>query len=48
MEDLWNYRLQLTNEIKSEICPPNGLNFTTRVSDVENINGHFRNFSHNK
>jgi hypothetical protein len=38
MEDLWNYRLQLTNEIKSEICPPNGLNFTTRVSDVMRYN----------
>jgi len=38
MEDLWNYRLQLTNEIKSDICPPNGLNFTTRVSDVMRYN----------
>ncbi len=38
MEDLWNYRLQLTNEVKSEICPPNGLNFTTRVSDVMRYN----------
>ena len=34
LEDLWNYRLQISNEIKSRICPPNGLVFTTRVSDV--------------
>ena len=29
LEDLWNYRLQLTNDVKSRICPPNGLAFTT-------------------
>jgi hypothetical protein len=34
LEDLWNFRLQITNEIKSRISPPNGLVFTTRVSDV--------------
>ena len=34
LEDLWNWRLQLTNEIKSRIAPPNGLVFTTRVMDV--------------
>ena len=34
LEDLWNYRLQITPEVKSRICPPNGLVFTTRVSDV--------------
>ena len=34
LEDLWNYRLQITPEVKSKICPPNGLVFTTRVSDV--------------
>ncbi len=38
IEDLWNYRLMLTPEIKSEICPPNGLNFTARVSDVMRYN----------
>ena len=27
LEDLWNYRLQLTNEVKSRICPPNGLTY---------------------
>tara|TARA_Y100001958_G_C21185227_1_gene514427 strand:+ start:127 stop:1143 length:1017 start_codon:yes stop_codon:yes gene_type:complete len=37
LEDLWNYRLQLTNDVKSRICPPNGLAFTTRVSDVNRI-----------
>ena len=34
LEDLWNYRLQITPEVKSRICPPNGLVFTTRISDV--------------
>ena len=34
LEDIWNYRLQITNEVKSRICPPNGLAFTIRVSDV--------------
>ena len=34
LEDLWNYRLQISNEIKSRICPPNGLVFTNRVSEV--------------
>ena len=37
LEDLWNYRLQLTNDVKSRICPPNGLAFTFRVSDVNRI-----------
>ena len=35
LEDIWNYRLQLSNQEKSRICPPNGLVFTTRVSDVQ-------------
>ena len=34
LEDLWNYRLQITPEVKSRICPPNGLVFTTRLSDI--------------
>ena len=27
LEDIWNYRLQQTNEQKIKICPPNGVNF---------------------
>jgi len=38
LEDLWNYRLQLTPEIKSRICPPNGIIFNIPVSQVNNIN----------
>ena len=38
LEDLWNYRLQLTNEVKSRICPPNGLAFAMRMSNVNRIN----------
>ena len=34
LEDLWNFRLQITNDVKSRIYPPNGLVFTTRVQDV--------------
>jgi hypothetical protein len=34
LEDLWNYRLQITNQIKSRISPPNGLVFTTSVSNI--------------
>lgn len=38
LEDLWNYRLQLTNEMKIRICPPNGIIFNIPVSQVNNIN----------
>ena len=38
LEDIWNYRLQITEEVKSRICPPNGMIFTTRVSDVMRYN----------
>jgi len=34
LEDLWNYRLQITSDVKTRISPPNGRVFTNRVSDV--------------
>jgi len=34
LEDLWNYRLQITSDVKKKISPPNGRVFTQRVSDV--------------
>ena len=34
LEDIWNYRLQLTYEMKASIAPPNGLVFTTPVQEV--------------
>lgn len=37
LEDLWNYRLSLTHELKIRIAPPNGNVFTTRVSDINRI-----------
>ena len=37
LEDLWNYRLPLTSEIKSRIAPPNGNVFSMRVNDVFRI-----------
>ncbi len=36
LEDLWNYRAQLSNEVKSRICPPNGLIYNIPVSEVYN------------
>ena len=27
LEDIWNYRLQLTGDCKIRLCPPNGINF---------------------
>ncbi len=38
LEDLWNYRLQLTNEMKLRICPPNGVIFNIPINQVNNIN----------
>lgn len=38
LEDLWNYRLGLSNEYKRIICPPNGCLFTTPVIEVINYN----------
>ena len=34
LEDIWNYRLQLTYAMKSSIAPPNGLVFTTSLQEV--------------
>ena len=38
LEDLWNFRAQLTAESKRNICPPDGQIFTTPVSDVMQYN----------
>jgi hypothetical protein len=34
LEDIWNFRLQLTQELKNTIAPPNGKVFSTPVEDV--------------
>ena len=34
LEDLWNYRAQLTNHMKILLCPPDGRIFTTPISEV--------------
>tara|TARA_B100001094_G_scaffold171836_1_gene166136 strand:- start:610 stop:1638 length:1029 start_codon:yes stop_codon:yes gene_type:complete len=34
LEDIWNYRLQLTQEIKNEIVPPNGLIFNIPIITI--------------
>ena len=38
LEDIWNYRLQLSNEIKCRISPPSGLVFNIPVNDVMSNN----------
>lgn len=38
LEDLWNYRAQLSQDSKRNICPPDGRIFTTPVSEVMNYN----------
>ena len=34
LEDVWNYRTQITNEIKRTILPPNGVLFTGNISQM--------------
>jgi hypothetical protein len=36
LEDIWNYRAQLTNHMKKILCPPDGRIFTANMSQVMN------------
>ena len=36
LEDIWNYRSQLSNEMKRNICPPDGQVFQTPLVEVMN------------
>ena len=36
LEDIWNYRAYLTDEVKSRISPPNGLVFNIPILDIFN------------
>lgn len=38
LEDIWNYRLNLSNSMKCMISPPNGLVFNRSISEVESMN----------
>ena len=38
LEDIWNYRAQLSTEVKNRICPPNGDIFKTPISEVYQYN----------
>lgn len=38
LEDIWNYRLQLDQETKDRISPPNGLVFNIPINDVQRLN----------
>ena len=37
LEDIWNYRLNLSYEIKSRISPPNGITFNIPIIEVNSI-----------
>jgi hypothetical protein len=37
LEDIWNYRAQLTQESKNNIVPPNGIIFNTPVYEVDRM-----------
>ena len=34
LEDIWNYRAQLTLDVKKKIAPPNGILYSKSVNDV--------------
>lgn len=34
LEDIWNYRSQLSNAMKRDLCPPDGRIFTTSIPEV--------------
>jgi len=38
LEDVWNYRAQLSNVVKSNICPPNGVIFNVSKHIINNNN----------
>ena len=38
LEDIWNYRAQLSNEVKRRLCPPQGKMFITPILDIMNMN----------
>ena len=38
LEDVWNYRSQLSNQMKRNICPPNAEIFNTPMIEVMNYN----------
>tara|TARA_B110000046_G_scaffold185591_1_gene227954 strand:- start:2328 stop:3359 length:1032 start_codon:yes stop_codon:yes gene_type:complete len=37
LEDIWNYRAQLSQEVKNNIVPPNGIIFNTSIYDINRI-----------
>ena len=37
LEDIWNYRAQLSFEVKSRIAPPNGALFIYPINYIHNI-----------
>jgi len=41
LEDIWNFRAYLTNDIKSNIAPPNGLVYNISVREIYDMNNKF-------
>lgn len=37
MEDIWNYRAELSTEIKNKMCPPDGRIFNKSANEIRNI-----------
>jgi hypothetical protein len=37
LEDIWNYRAQLSNQVKLNICPPNGVVFNRSHAEINGI-----------
>lgn len=42
LEDIWNYRAQLTIDVKIKISPPQGILYSTSVKDVFKINDRYQ------
>ena len=41
LEDIWNYRAQLTLDVKKKISPPNGILYNVSVNDVFKLNSRY-------
>ena len=41
LEDIWNYRAYLTNDVKSRIAPPNGIVYNISIREVYNMNNKY-------
>tara|TARA_B100001094_G_scaffold75266_1_gene71664 strand:- start:638 stop:1648 length:1011 start_codon:yes stop_codon:yes gene_type:complete len=42
LEDIWNYRAQLTIDVKKQISPPNGILYSYSINDIFKINNKYK------